>query len=330
MAKALNLLLVEDSEPDAEIIGHALSKQGFDPVWERVDTAPAMREALERRAWDVIITDYSLPKFSGPAALEFYKQHGLDIPFICVSGMIGEEEAVAMMRAGAHDYVMKLNLHRLGAAIQRELDSAEQRAELRRRQLSKFYLAAIIEHSHDAIIAKNLDGVVVSWNHAAETIYGYTAGEMIGRPINAIIPPGSEDELAEIMKKLRADERIENYETFRMRKDGTFIDVSLTISPIKGAHGQITGASIIARDISASRRREQELADLNKRLQDMLDHVKTLSGLLPICAKCKKIRDDHGYWQQVETYIKEHSAATFTHGLCPTCLKQLYPQYDIQ
>lgn len=330
MEKALKLLLVEDSGPDAELIVHELRRQGFAPAWERVDTAAAMREALERQAWQVIIADYSLPNFSGAAALELYKQHGLDIPFLCVSGLIGEEQAVAMMRAGAHDYVMKLNLHRLGAAIQRELDSAEQRAELRRQQVAKFYLAAIVENSHDAIIAKNLDGTVVSWNHAAELIYGYSAAEMVGQPINSIIPPGREAELAEILQKLRADEQIENYETFRMRKDGTVIDVALTISPIKGAFGQITGASIIARDISVSRRREQELSDLNQRLQDMLDHVKTLSGLLPICAQCKKIRDDHGYWQQVETYIKEHSKATFTHGLCPTCLKQLYPQYNIK
>jgi len=214
--------------------------------------------------------------------------------------------------------------------VKRELDSAAQRAELRRQQLAKAYLAGIVEHSHDAIIGKNLNGLVVSWNRAAETMYGYTAEEMIGRHISAITPPGCEEELAGIMEKVRADERIENYETFRMRKDGSFVDVSVTISPVKGVLGQVTGASIIVRDITAARRREQDLTDLNAHLQKSLDHIKTLSGLLPICAKCKKIRNDQGYWEQVETYIKQRSDAEFTHGLCPDCIKVYYAELDAQ
>ena len=330
MANPLKLLLVEDSAPDAELIVRELRQQGMELEHERVYSAPAMSDALKRQEWDAIIADYSLPGFSGPAALELYKHHGLDIPFICVSGKIGEEEAVEMMRAGAHDYVMKLNLRRLASAVKRELDSAAQRAELRSQQLAKAYLAGIVEHSHDAIIGKNLNGLVVSWNRAAETMYGYTAEEMIGRHISAITPPGCEEELAGIMEKVRADERIENYETFRMRKDGSFVDVSVTISPVKGVLGQVTGASIIVRDITAARRREQDLTDLNAHLQKSLDHIKTLSGLLPICAKCKKIRNDQGYWEQVETYIKQRSDAEFTHGLCPDCIKVYYAELDAQ
>jgi PAS domain S-box-containing protein len=327
MANPLKLLLVEDSAQDAELIVHELCKEGLEVEHERVCTAPAMSDALNRQEWDAIIADYALPGFSGPAALELYKHHGLDIPFLCVSGKIGEEEAVEMMRAGAHDYVMKLNLHRLASAVKREIASAGQRAELRRQQLAKGYLAAIVEHSHDAIIGKNLNGIIVSWNRAAEAMYGYTAEEVVGRPVSVIMPPGCEEELAGMMEKIRVGERIENYETFRMRKDGSFVDVSVTVSPVRGTLGQVTGASIIVRDITASRRRENDLADLNARLQESLDHIKTLSGLLPICANCKKIRNDQGYWEQVETYIKQHSDAEFTHGLCPDCLKELYPEY---
>ena len=329
MLKPLKVLFVEDSPPDAEIIAHRLTQQGFEPSFERVADASGLTDALSRTKWDVIICDYSLPGFSGAEALKIYKRSGLDVPFIVVSGRVGEEEAVEMMRAGAHDYVMKLHLDRLGAAIERELNSAEQRAQVRADALQKAHLASIVENSNDAIIGKNLDGIVLSWNSAAEEIYGYTAAEMIGRSISVLHPPGSESEFIDIMVKLRSGERTSRYQTFRVRKDGRVICVSLVNSPIKGSFGQIVGASSITRDITERHEQEEERIKLIAKLQEALAHVKTLSGLLPICASCKKIRDDGGYWQQVELYIRQRSDAEFTHSICPDCMKRLYPQFTI-
>src|SRR5438132_1148688 len=111
--RALRVLLVEDSELDAVLLTHALERGGFEPACERVDTAEAMELALEKGGWDLILADHAMPQFSAPKALEQVKQRGLDVPFIIVSGHIEEAIAVAAMKAGAHDYVMKERLGRL-------------------------------------------------------------------------------------------------------------------------------------------------------------------------------------------------------------------------
>jgi signal transduction histidine kinase len=131
MPVPLRALLVEDSEDDAALIARELRRGDYDPAIRRVETEAAMRAALAE-PWDVVISDYSLPQFSGLAALTLLRASGLDIPFIVVSGAIGEEVAVAAMKAGAHDYLMKGNLARLVPAIQRELRESEER-RLRRR-----------------------------------------------------------------------------------------------------------------------------------------------------------------------------------------------------
>jgi diguanylate cyclase (GGDEF)-like protein len=137
VATPLRLLLVEDSEDDAQLVLRHLRGGGFDPTWERVDDRPSLLEALERETWDIIISDHRMPRFSAPEALALVKERELDVPFLVVSGSIGEEEAVAAMRAGARDYLMKDKLTRLVAAVERELQESEnhrmQRAAERKR-----------------------------------------------------------------------------------------------------------------------------------------------------------------------------------------------------
>jgi signal transduction histidine kinase len=130
--RPLGVLIVEDSEDDALLVARELRRGGYDVTAERVDTADGMRAALARGGWDAVIADYSLPQFSGLAALQVLKDSGLDLPFILVSGAIGEDVAVEAMRCGAHDYFMKGKLARLAAAVERELREAEVRG--RRRQ----------------------------------------------------------------------------------------------------------------------------------------------------------------------------------------------------
>ena len=126
-AKPLRLLVVEDSPRDAEIVVREIRSGGFDVTWKRVDTAGTMRAALDAEPWDVVVSDYSMPNFDGLAALRVWQEKGLDIPFIIVSGKIGEETAVAAMKAGVHDYIMKDRLARLAPAIERELREAKER-----------------------------------------------------------------------------------------------------------------------------------------------------------------------------------------------------------
>lgn len=136
MNTKLHILLVEDSLDDAELLRQTLLQAGLAPTMQRVDTARAMGEALAQRTWDMVISDYNLPGFSGTEALQMLRAHSDYIPFIVASGRIGEEEAVALMKAGANDYVMKDKLVRLGPAVERSLREARNRLESRAAQLA--------------------------------------------------------------------------------------------------------------------------------------------------------------------------------------------------
>ena len=129
MGKPLRVLIVEDSEDDAILLLRELKRGGYDPIFERVDTPAAMIEVIEKQTWDILISDYSMPHFSAPEALKLLHKSGLDLPFIILSGKIGEDTAVAAMKAGAHDYIMKNNMARLIPAIERELQEAKMRRE---------------------------------------------------------------------------------------------------------------------------------------------------------------------------------------------------------
>ena len=129
--KPLNALVLEDCEDDALLVVRELEQQGFDVTWERSWTATTMKPLLDTKSWDVVLSDYRMPGFDAPAALQLLQQTSLDLPFIVVSGTVGEEAAVAAMKNGAHDYLMKGNLARLGSAIERELKDARVRREHR-------------------------------------------------------------------------------------------------------------------------------------------------------------------------------------------------------
>jgi PAS domain S-box-containing protein len=136
-------------------------------------------------------------------------------------------------------------------------------------------LAAIVESSDDAIISKNLDGIIMSWNKGAEKIFGYTAEEAIGNPVAMLIPADRIDEEPNILRRIRRGEPIDHYETIRRRKDGTLVDISLTVSPIVNAEGTIIGASKIARDISDRKRMEADLRAWQNELEARVSLLKS-------------------------------------------------------
>jgi PAS domain S-box-containing protein len=146
-------------------------------------------------------------------------------------------------------------------------------SERKRTEVVQAYLAAIVESSDDAIIGKTLQGIITSWNKGAEKLFGYTAAEIIGLPINTLIPPDRQEEEVEILGRLGRDERIEHFETVRVRKDGRPVDVSLTISPIKDSSGRIIGASKVARDISERKRFEEALRRSEARFRGLLEKL---------------------------------------------------------
>ncbi|MBI4301343.1 MAG: response regulator [Chloroflexi bacterium] len=163
----LRLLMVEDSEEDSLLLLRALRKGGYDLVFERVETAAAMQEALNKQRWDIIISDYVMPQFSGLEALRLAKEREPDLPFILVSGQIGEEMAVDALRAGARDFVVKGNLSRLVPAIHRELQEAEVRRD-RKRMEAELLRAQKLE------MAGTIAGYVAhDFNNLLTPIWGY-------------------------------------------------------------------------------------------------------------------------------------------------------------
>ena len=329
-ANAIRLLIVEDSANDATLLLAELNHKGQSPTHQRVETKADFLAALQTQSWDAVIADYVLPQFSGPEALRLLRQHGLDIPFIMVSGIYGEEEAVRMMKAGANDYVMKSNLSRLAPALERELLAAQDRHRRKRAEGAMQFLAAIVESSMDAIYGKSLDGVIVSWNPAAELLFGYSAEEIIGRSYAVLFPEHRRSEMLDIQAGVRRGDIFGEMETERLHKSGKIIPVTVTVSPVKSTVGEIIGASSITRDISRQKQADYERQQLIQSLTAAAKRVQTLTGLLPICTSCKRIRDDKGYWQQVEAYITEHSSITFSHSICPACAEEYERKFEVK
>jgi len=182
--------MVEDSVDDTLLIAAELRRGGLDPVFERVETAAGMQAALEVHNWDLIICDYSMPHFDGPAALASIEGVGVGYPFhqrVRHSGR-GNRRGDDEGRRGArlcHERQPGPN----GAGGKRELRAAQERRDRRHAESASAYLASIVESCDDAIIGKTLDGTVLSWNPGAERIYGYSAAEMIGRSISSSSPP---------------------------------------------------------------------------------------------------------------------------------------------
>jgi len=184
-ARCLRVLLSEDREDDALLIVDELIQAGYQIEWKRVETPDEMRALLSAESWDLIIADYDLPRFSAMGALEIVKEHGFDIPFLIISGAMREIDAVAGMRAGVHDYLLKGNLARLGAVVERELREAELRRDGRAAEVMLRRQAQVLDQVHDAIIQMDLDGHVLKWNRGAERLFGYSEPEVLGPTIDS-------------------------------------------------------------------------------------------------------------------------------------------------
>jgi PAS domain S-box-containing protein len=256
---------------------------------------------------------FSHPEIDFPyfAAVTPYVEEGLLIPFYIAGEAVGTIWVIshdASHRFDAEDLRVVTNLGTFAASAYQTWLSlkAEAKAneELRQSALTLQRFASIVESSDDAIVSKNLDGIITSWNHGAQRLFGYTAEEAIGKPITMLMSADQLDEEAGILERIRRGERIEHYETVRRRKDGSLIDISLSVSPVKTPEGTVVGASKIARDIS-ERRRAQEQQNLL--LREMSHRVKNLfavtGSLVTLSARSARTPQD------VATAVRERLAA---------------------
>ncbi|MHB1950538.1 MAG: putative bifunctional diguanylate cyclase/phosphodiesterase [Acidiferrobacteraceae bacterium] len=267
MGEKLRVLVVEDSEDDAELLMRELRRGGHRPHWRRVETAQDMRSALTAEPWDVALSDNTMPRFSAASALQVLRESGIDIPFIIVSGTISEDLAVNAMKSGANDYIQKNHLGRLIPAIEREIREAKLRADRRAAQSA---LAAaeqrfriLVEHSPVGVYIME-DGRLTYANPRMAEIFGYTADGLLGlRSVLDLVSPGDRAFVRQAVREWGASERSGLNFRFLGRKatgDEVAVEVSGNAARIEGRNVLI-GTVLDVTERERARQRIRYLAD---------------------------------------------------------------------
>jgi PAS domain S-box-containing protein len=257
-AKPLRLLVVEDSPQDAEIVVREIRRGGFDVTWKRVETAETLRAALDAEPWDAVVADYRMPNFDGLAALRVLQEKRLDIPFIIVSGTIGEETAVAVMKAGAHDYLMKDRLARLAPTIDRELRDAAVRREKRRleegmREAARQWRTTF-DAMNDAVCLIDKDLRIVRCNRLFCNLVGKPWGNILGQTYYSIVH-GCAAPIADCPVVRARESR--HHESLLMEMKGRWW--ALAADPVLDDAGQLTGLVQVLVDVTEQRAAEAAL-----------------------------------------------------------------------
>lgn len=261
----LRILLLEDSPLDAELALATLNDAGFRLEAVQVETGSDFRRALEQNCFDLILADYALPTFDGISALAIARELAPDTPFIFVSGTLGEELAIAMLKQGATDYVVKQRLQHLVPAVDRALREAEER---RSHQITEQGLRTaeerfrlLVEGARDyAILILDIGGEIASWNSGAERILGYCEEEIIGHDFSIFFVPEDceQDAPRKELQKAMDEGRAED-ERWHIRKDGSRFWASGVVTPLRNDAGELRGFSKIMRDATERRHAELEL-----------------------------------------------------------------------
>jgi two-component system cell cycle sensor histidine kinase/response regulator CckA len=268
-SEPLRVLLVEDSPGDAELIVRELRRAGFNPDWRRVADETAYRAALAE-PWDVILSDFEVPLFGGARALELHREAGVDVPFILVSGTMGEETAVASMRQGADDYLLKDRMTRLGPAIrqareQRRLRRAQQRAT---EALQIF--RTLVDHSKDSLeVIDPETGRFLDMSQGGCAELGYTHDEVTRLTLFDVDPTTHLDEWRVKREKLRAG-GIENIRGLHRRKDGSIFPVEVSVTWVRLDRDYIVAS---ARNLTARLEAEEALRQSEERFRQMAENI---------------------------------------------------------
>ena len=259
MSTPLRVLIVEDNDDDLLLLLRTLRQGGYEPSHRCVQTAAALTAALAEEPWDVVLSDYRLPQFNGSDALKLVQASGRDLPFIIVSGVIGDEQAVSVMKAGANDYVLKDKLFRLGPAIARELRDTEMRRQRRKAEeqlrASEAQFRLLFEANPNPMWVFDEETFhFLAVNDAALRHYGYTRAEFLALTVADIRPPEDRAQVPAMIAGQRGlvDARIGEFR--HQKKDGTPIDVEITVSSIP--FNDRPGRLVLANDITARKRDE--------------------------------------------------------------------------
>ena len=255
----VNMLFVEDSPDDVELALRSLKSDGISPHWRRVDCEGDLRQALGGLKPDAILSDFSMPGFDGLHALRIAHELTPDVPFIFVSGTIGEERAIEAIRAGATDYVLKNNLRRLGTAVKRALADAADRGHARKIEEERGRLVEILEATSDYVAMTSPDGRALYMNAAWRRLAGVEADAVRGHSIFEFHPSAANERLRAEALAVSARDGIWQGETTVLAADGAEIPVSHVLIAHRGAQGEIRFRSTIARDMRERKAYEAKL-----------------------------------------------------------------------
>ena len=269
--KHLRILNVEDSQDDLALILRYLKRGGYEVYSERVETAEEMQKALDSKDWDIILSDFRMPHFTGLQALEVLKQSGRDIPFIIISGTIGEDVAVEAMQAGINDYIMKSNLSRLLPAIEREIQEAQNRRARQEAEIalqaSEAELRALFEAMSDLILAFDEEGRYLKVAPTARELLYKSSDSLIGKTLHEVFPKEEADFFLDYIRRALDEKRTQRVE-YKMLIEGVETWFDSRISPLSEKT-----VIWIARDITERRLAEEAVRRQKEILQRMFDHI---------------------------------------------------------
>jgi PAS domain S-box-containing protein len=265
VTKALRILIVDDSPDDAELAVLALKRSGFDLTYECVDTPEAMRKALERGGWDLVLADYSMPHFSGLAALKMLRESKLDVPFILLSGTVGEELAVEAMKRGADDYVLKTNLARLPLAVQRELRDCEVRAE---RNRAEARYRSLVDRVPVGLFRVSPEGKILEANLALIEMLGFSDADSLKRTRirDLWLRPEEHDRAVAIVA---AEGILQNFEIEVRRLDGTVTWCEESARAVYDPAGELSHYEGVLVDVNSRKLAEAETNRARDRVRDL-------------------------------------------------------------
>ena len=293
MGDPLRVLMVEDSEDDAILILRELRRGGFDPAYERVDNAGDMQEALRRKQWDLVLADHNMPNFSAPAALKLLKESGVELPFIIISGSIGDALGVESMKEGASDFIMKDNPTRLVPAIKRSL----QEMDIRKKQVtaetalqdSEQKFRTLFHNANDVICLYRLDergmpGHFMEVNYVASQKLGYSRDELLEMTPLHLVRDGDRENLGNYVQNILVNGQ-HTLETYFVGKNGRRIPFE--ISSHVFSMTEVISVISICRDITERKLAEREQKQSVERLR------KTMEGIIQMTGKTIEARDPY-------------------------------------
>jgi PAS domain S-box-containing protein len=288
VSKTLRVLIIEDSEDDANLLLRELRRSGYDPVSERIETADTMRCALAEKQWDLIISDYTLPEFSCITALSLLKKSGLDLPFLIVSGVVGEDNSVEALKAGAHDYIMKGRYARLAPAIERELNEAKNRRERRQAvdelhrthgelerqnrrlqeafkelEMSRDRFSDLYDFAPLGYVTLDAKGIIREINMTGARLLGTPRAAIIGMRFKSFVRKEDGKKFNEHLEKFKHIREQVVTELAINTKEGAIIQAQLSSVPSQDEKGMTTCRTAIT-DITEIKQTEESLMRLNR------------------------------------------------------------------